>query len=138
MDRDNLKKVYTSVILPSVEYCSEIYHSLIPAYISDKLESVHRRAIRIIFGYGVDFEALVADGVVCTLEERRQKACARFANRSMVNPKFGPRWFPVNRTERTVRDGTRRHFVEGPYKTERDKNNPIQFMLRLLNRLSSD
>ena len=55
MEPDDLWKVYLTVILPSIEYCSEIYDSLIPAYLSDKLESVQRQAVKIVYGYGVNY-----------------------------------------------------------------------------------
>ena len=53
MDCTNLLKVYNTIILPSVEYCSEIYDSLIPQYMSDKLESVQRHALKIIYGWNL-------------------------------------------------------------------------------------
>ena len=45
---DQLLKVYKEVLRTSVEYNSVVYHSLVPKYISDKLESVQKQAIKII------------------------------------------------------------------------------------------
>ena len=136
MDSENLLKVYRTVILSSVEYCSEIYDSLIPKYIADKLESVQRQAIRIIYGWRAGVDELMEQNKIETLQARRTRACLSFANRN-VNTEFGRRWFPLNRTERDARATTRRKYEEKIPRTERDRNNPIQNMIRLLNIQSS-
>ena len=137
IDSDNLLKVYKTVILPSVEYCSEIYDSLIPTYLSDRLESVQRQCMKIIFGWSVDYHGLILDGKIKSLQTRRTEVCTRFANRALQSATFGPKWFRRNPATRDVRQTTRREFVEKKNKTERARNNPIQHMTRLLNQQSS-
>ena len=137
MDSENLLKVYRTILLPSIEYCSEIYDSLIPEYLSAKLEQMQKRAMKIVFGWTVDYSALVEDGTIETLKSRRTRACLCFANRALANHRFGDRWFPRNRTEREARESTRRPYLERRARTERMKNNPIQHMIRLLNQQSS-
>ena len=137
MDTENLMRVYNTVILPSVEYCSEIYHPLIPQYISAKLEQVQKRAMKLIHGWHVDYAKLIETGVVQTLEERRNQACIRFANKAVVSENFGRKWFPRNNSERTARESTRRPYLEKQARTNRMQNSPIQNMVRLLNEQSS-
>ena len=132
MDSSNMLKVYKTVILPSVEYCSEIYDSLIPAYLADKLELVQKQCMKIIFGYNVQYGQLLENGTIETLSDRRKAACLRFANKVVDTP-FGQKWFPRNTASREVRQTTRRVYLEKKHKTERSKNNPIQHMIRLLN-----
>ena len=55
MGRNELLKVYKTIIRPGAEYSSVVYHSLIPNYISDRLESLQRQAVKIIYGYDVDY-----------------------------------------------------------------------------------
>ena len=136
MDKTNLLKVYRTVILPSVEYCSEIYDSLIPKYMSDKLESVQRQAIRIIHGWNINIEDVMEREGIDSLQDRRTKACLAFANRA-VKSRFGQKWFPRNPAARGARQTTRRIYEEKKARTERDRNNPIQHMIRLLNKQSS-
>ena len=133
MDQQNLFKVYISIIRPSVEYCAEVYDSLIPKYVVDRLESVQRQACKIIFGWGVDYSELVEEGKVQTLASRRRQACINFAMKALVSPTFGEKWFPRNMVTRNARESTRRVFVERRTKTERARSNPIDHMIRLLN-----
>ena len=133
MDEKDLFKVYITIIRPSVEYCSEVYDSLIPGYVSDRLESVQKQACKIIFGWGVDYNKLVEDGTVQTLASRRRQACINFAMKTLALPKFGDRWFPRNMVTRDARETTRRVFKERKMKSERARSNPIDHMIRLLN-----
>ena len=41
-----------------------VYGTLIPEYLSDKLESVQRQAVKIIYGHNVDYNGLVEDGTI--------------------------------------------------------------------------
>ena len=120
-----------------MEYGSEIYDSLIPLYISNKLESVQRQAIKIMFGWSRRVEEIMETEDIETLKERRTRACLNFAIRNLKSVRFGARWFPLNMVERNVRPTTRRTYEEKKPRTERDKNNPLQHMIRLLNRQSS-
>ena len=137
MSPDNLLKVYKSVLLPSVEYCSVVYGSLIPDYLSKKLEQVQKQAVKIMFGWGVDYGKLLEDGIIEALEDRRRKDTLKFANKALMDPRFGERWFPRNEVNREARESTRRPFKEKMARTERTKNNPIEYMIRLLNEQSS-
>ena len=133
MPQSELLKIYKSVIRPSVEYCSIIYHSLIPEYLSERLERVQKQVMRIIFGWTRDYSGLVEDGTIEKLSTRRENNCLKFALNNCNTERFGRRWFPRNTTERLARCTTRRKYVEKAYRTERDRNNPLQYMLRQLN-----
>ena len=133
MDRLNLLKVYYSVLLPSAEYCSVVYGPLIPLYVSEGLEAVQRRAMKIIYGTGVDYEEMVRSGGIVSLKDRREKRSLQFALKAADDPRFGSRRFVRNGTEREARTTTRRTYMEENYRTERAKNNPLQFMIIQLN-----
>ena len=85
--------------------------------------------MKIIHGWQVDYEGLIESGVIQTLEERRNQACIRFANKAVVSEKFGRRWFPRNNSERTARESTRRPYLEKQARTNRMQNSPIQNMV---------
>ena len=138
MSSNDLLTVYKTVILSSVEYCCEIYDSLIPLYLSDRLESVQKQSMKIIFGWGVNYQDLLEEGIIEPLATRRRKACIRFANKAASSMRFGSRWFPRNQTEREARSSTRRIYQGKNNRTERARNNPLQHMIRLLNKQSSD
>ena len=133
MPSSDLLGIYCMVIRAAVEYCSVVYHSLIPRYMAERLERVQVQAMKIIFGRGMDYGKMVEDGKIETLEKRRLAACRRFATKAAASGRFGTKWFPRNGTERTVRSTTRKEYVERNCRTERGRNNPIQYMIRMLN-----
>ena len=135
MKEKELLRIYETVIRPGTEYCSIVYHSLIPKYLSDRLESVQRQAWKIIFGWNTDLDTLISIGRVETLESRRVANCLKFAMNNKDTERFD-HWFPRAPNNRTVRETTRRIYHERPCRTERTKRNPIQFMIRLLNEQS--
>ena len=89
--------------------------------------------MRIIYGPGVDYGKMVEDGVIEPLEERRKKACVRFANKAVTNPRFSDRWFRRSQVDRVARETTRRVYEERRCRTERARRNPLLYMTRLLN-----
>ena len=134
MRKDDLLKVYKTIILPSVEYSSVIYGCMIPDYLSNKLESVQKQALKIIFGWDKDYNEIIASGEISTLAERRKEATLNFAIKTAASPRFGPLWFKKSpETEVEVRPTTRKHYVERFCRTERSKSSPINYMTRLLN-----
>jgi len=134
MQEKDLLHIYKQIILPSVEFSSVVYHSLITKQLSDKLEAVQRRAIRIILGYDVDLDALLRSSYYQTLEERRRSNCLKFAIKAAASPRFGRVWFQETvQTDRNIRATTREKYVQKYCRTDRERNSPIQYFTRLLN-----
>ena len=100
---------------------------------SDKLEQVQKQAIKIIFGYDVDYQSLVDNGTIETLKSRREQNSLKFAIKTSANPRFAPSWFPKNNSDRIVRETTRKVYREQKCRTERLRSNPINYMVRQLN-----
>ena len=67
-----------------------------------------------------------------TLQERREKAVEKFAVEAAKDCRFAA-WFPQRRTT-----GTRscRPYLEKISRTDRNKNSPVNYMIRKLNDLS--
>ena len=134
MAPSDLLKIYERVLRPSAEYSSVIYNTLIPSYISDKLELVQRQAMKIIFGHGTDCNKLYSEGVIETLKSRREKRTLSFALKAAASPRYGPLWFKETpHTEREVRQTTRLMYIENRCRTELGRNNQISYMTRQLN-----
>ena len=76
---------------------------------------------------------LIDDGVVETLEKRRKDYALKFALQASMSTRFGERWFTRNTSDRDVRKGTRNNYIEKFARTERGKNNPLNYLTRLLN-----
>ena len=49
VDEHHLIDFYNACIRSVVEYACEVFHSSLPTYLSEELERVQRRAMRIIF-----------------------------------------------------------------------------------------
>ena len=133
MSKADLIKVYNTVVRPCAEYCSVVYNTLIPKYISEKLEGMQKRAYKIRHGNNINYEGKVNNKEIETLRERREKHSLQFALKNKDTLRFG-HWFPREPMTRNVRESTHRKYKEARAKTERTRNNPLQHMIRLLNK----
>ena len=107
---------------------------MITADLANQLEKIQRQALRIIYGWDVRIDDLMAVKGIETLQERREKAVLNFALKNEEREKYGKKWF--RKTEdhgREVRTNTRRKYVVPQCRTERYMNNPITNMTRMLN-----
>ncbi|CAB4014879.1 RNA-directed DNA polymerase from mobile element jockey, partial [Paramuricea clavata] len=70
----DLTNIYFALIRSILEYCCEVWNYAIPRYLSDELERVQKRAMRIIFpGHPYDEALQLAN---CTrLSDRRNETC---------------------------------------------------------------
>ena len=134
MSKGDLLGIYKCILRPSTEYSSIVYHSLIPGFLADRLESVQRQAMKVIFGYAVNYDNLLANGTIETLASRRQENCLKFALKVESSQRFNT-WFKKTTTssDREVRPGTRPKYIEKRCKTERSRNNPLLALTRILN-----
>ena len=84
----DLTTVYCSLIRSAIKYASAVFANL-PKYLSDALEGIQKRALRIILPSLHYDEALILGGLP-SLEDRRAAACESFMrNLKPSNPVFG-------------------------------------------------
>ena len=134
MNGDALLEIYNSMLRSAVEYSATVYHSMIGENLSERLEKIQRHALRIIYGWDVDMEGLMAAKRIETLRERREKAVLGFALKNEDRDKYGKKWFrKTGEQEREVRTSTRRKYLMPQCRTDRFVNNPITYMTRMLN-----
>ena len=70
----DLLRVYVTVIRPVLEYACPVWHSSLPMYLSDHIETIQKRCLRSIFpGYSYDEARSISK--LPTLFERRTKLC---------------------------------------------------------------
>ena len=126
--------MYNFIIRPAIEYSAVVYHSMISEELSSKLEGMQRHAMRIIYGWEGDVrETMEAKGIE-TLKQRRESMVLAFALKNENSEKFGRKWFkPAERSEREVRNTTKKKYLEPFCRTDRLKNNPVNYMTRKLN-----
>ena len=107
---------------------------MIPISLSQKLERIQRQALKIIYGWDVDMDELMAAKGIERLEERREKAVLKFALKNEEKEKFGKKWFSLSEeTERIVRSTTRRKYKIPKCRTSRMEANPVVNMTKKLN-----
>ena len=127
---EELKRFYTTNIRPIVEYSSVVYHSMITKEMSHDLEMQQSRALKNIYGNTYSYSRLLELAGLETLQQRREAACIKFAEKTAANPRFSL-WFP-RRTTR-ARSRTQEEFVERRARTERRKKSPLFYFRRMLN-----
>ena len=125
-----LVKLYTSYIRPSIEYSSPIYDSMLTAEQSETIEKQQYFALKNIFGFEYSHSRLLELSGLKTLKERRRTATLKFAQKTLNNPRF-QHWFPKRRM--TGRNSHKEEIIENSARTDRRRNSPIYHYRRILN-----
>ena len=102
-----------------------LYNSLIPEYLPQKLESVQKQALQIIYGWNVDYNGLIENDIIHSLKQRRTEATLKFAIKASTSERFKYWFSETPSTDRTVRPATRNKFIELTCRTERGRNHPL-------------
>ena len=115
---------YTTCIRPVSEYASQVFHNGLPEYLSDKLEKIQRRALRIIFP-DLGYQEALKECNITTLHRRRQWLTERLFNEIKDNslPKLHGLLPPSNLS--TVALRRKRAFNVPICRTNRFKNSFI-------------
>ena len=77
MDQGSLLKVHTSFVRSVLEYTVPVWQS-IPGYLSDKIESIQKRALKIIFPCADSYSDALELAWVETLAYRRDEICKEY------------------------------------------------------------
>ena len=127
--QEELAKVYKSVIRPTLDYCSVVYHSMLMDEQDHIIERLQSQALKSIYGFGVPYAEMRERAGVATLRARRTELCDKFAEKARANPHFA-HWFP-ERSGRQGRHGEKYH--EFTARTDRLNNSPLFYFRRRLN-----
>lgn len=127
--KDELFRVYLSVILPVHDYCSSIYNSCLTQQQVNELERLQAQALKSIYGYEHLYRELLAKTRLDTLKARRDKKSDRFAAKAATG--HFRHWFPLQQASRGTRSTDK--YEEFFARTKRPKKSPLYFMRRRLN-----
>jgi hypothetical protein len=73
-----LLKFYTTCIRPIFEYACPVYHNSLPKYLSDDIERLQKRALRIIYPWMPYTDSLEESGLPRLFERRQLLTCKLF------------------------------------------------------------
>ena len=133
MSQSDMLKTYLTVIRPTLDYAVPTYHSMLTLEMRDEIESIQKRACRLIFGWESNYDILISNGAIESLEARRECLTVNFAKKASASARFAAEWFP----EKEYGDiGLReeRKYKEFFARTERLMKSPLFYMRRALNR----
>ena len=129
--KEKLKEVYVSIMRSVLEYSSNVYHSQLNRHLTDLLERMPKRVLRLIYGYEKLYVDLLQKSQLGSLEQRREKNLVKFAQKTLINPKYEPRWFPERELIRRNRNTT--PYIEETATGSRLYKSPVYTMRRILN-----
>ena len=84
---DTLIIVYTTIIRPVLEYACQVWHYNIQQYLSEDIERIQKRALRIILPSQKYDEALTTTNIM-SLRSRREILCEQFFEKNIASDKF--------------------------------------------------
>ncbi|KAI8484066.1 hypothetical protein Bbelb_381840 [Branchiostoma belcheri] len=128
----DLLLVYTSFVRPVVEYCVPVWNPGLTCKQITRLEHVQKRALRTILkGQYSSYDAALQLTGLKSLKDRREDLCLKFAtklNPDLLPPKVG------ELSGRHTRNSEKLKATK--YRTNRYKNSPVPYLVRILNNSS--
>ena len=133
ISQTDLIEVYKSSLRPVIEFCSVVYHALLTADQSERIERLQKRVLKIVYGFEDSYDILLQRANICPLKTRRENAVLKFARKMSVSPRFGNQWFPRWENEFEVNLREEKVFIEFQARTNRLYNSQLYQMRRILN-----
>ena len=128
----DLLKVYLTVIRPIIEFAAVTYGPMLTSELSDCIERLQLRVMKIIFGLTVSYRSVLETLQIKTLKERRHDLLCKFAEKTVKNPRFSSKWFPLsNASQHNTR--FKKRYLEEKSRTDRLYKSPLFTMRRILN-----
>ena len=75
---------YCTCIRPVLEYCAPVFHHSLPAYLSDDIERIQKRALSIIKPH-VSYQENLSRFNLSILKDRRSSLCEKLLNSVMLD-----------------------------------------------------
>ena len=89
VDEMSILKVYLNTTRPVLEYAIPVWQA-IPDYLSDKIESLQKRVLHIVFPYIDSYNSAFLAAGLETLEHRRSWLCDKYMKRIKTNTSHPP------------------------------------------------
>ena len=129
----DLRTIYLGYVRPILEYGTPVWNGGLTKSQSERLERVQKRALRIIYASAyTHYEDILETCELTTLEERREKLCLDFIKSSLSETTQFREFIPTP-TAKSKALRKSRTIPDIKCKTERMKNSPLPYLIRLLN-----
>ena len=135
MTERDLLYLYKTVVRPVADFASVTYHTMLNSGQIERLESLQRRALKIIHGVNKTSSELLSVSNVPSLAERREKMFCEFAKKASTNPKITEKWFPLTDTDNYHNTRHFKKYKEFRARTNRLLNSPLYQLRKRLNDL---
>ena len=133
VDAADLLFVYKSILRPVLDFAAPTYHAMLNKVLSNRLEALQRRAMKIIYGTERSYDDIIEKCNIERLDNRREEIFVRFAKKAAASANFGTKWFPKKLpTAHNTRFPD--YYIEERARTTRMKKNPISYMRQELNK----
>ena len=131
--QEELTRVYATMIRPVSDYGCVVYHSSLTDEQDEELDRLQNQALKCILGPGLSGRRMRELAGVCTLRQRREDLCDKFAAKLAANPHFSD-WFPIKSTRASTRSGVKREvYLEKTARCSRLADSPLFYFRRRLN-----
>ena len=132
IDKEGLTRLYQVLVLPTLDYASTVYHSLLTQEQANTLEKLQARALKIIFGYKSSYTELLNISGVESLWDRRERMMDKFICKLVQSDRFRKDWLPE---KEFIHHDLRQElfFHEKFARTDRLYKSPKYFIRRRLN-----
>ena len=69
-----------------MEYSSVTFGSMLPKYENNRLENIQKKCLRIIYGYGLDYDTLLQKSDLETLKKKKRESTSKICTKSVSKP----------------------------------------------------
>ena len=136
MKNEVLVRVYKCMVRPMLEFGCNVICSMLNSTEKEILEACQRKALRVIFGFEVEYEEMLREAGIERLQERRRTLFEKFTMKMASSERFSRKWLPLRNTENDeMALRKRKKYVEFQARTDRLYNSPVFEMRRFLNTL---
>ena len=131
MSEKDLLTMYITMIRSLLEYACPSWHTNLPDYLSDQIEMLQKRSLKVIYPKTEHYELALKTSRLTTLKDRRDSLCLKFFHR-MSSPTDKLHYLlPPLRPFKDLRSGSR--FAIPKCRTERFSRSLIMWALRQAN-----
>ena len=126
--------MYKCLVRPAADYSACVYGPMLSDDQAKRIEKQQQQIMKVIFGFDKSYREILEKYDIITLKQRREELLDSFILKSLKNPRFRDKWFPLReRNSRNLRSENR--FIEKYARTDRLRKSPLYTMRRRANEM---